>query len=513
MKKTYLVLLFILLGGALRFHNLGTFSFWIDELYHVSSAESYLRDGSLHVPFKGEYTRSKPTTWITIASFYLFGQSEATARAPFVLINLLFILLAYFVIRNLFGDPIALIFSFVMCFAPFSILISRECRMYSLTQLLYFWTSASFIFGFENLSQFGRGLWSKVENIFNINIFWLLVSIVSLLMAVKVHTLSFNFALVIGCYAFIMMIYLGVTESWKNALASKYSLLILMELAGLVSIAVAQPEFINSMIFQIRDIPPNFEFINPKGDYHFYRYYFTDFYPSLFLISPFGMFLLVKQFGKKGLFFAVSFVFMFLLHSIVYERKADRYIFYIFPFMILGGVTSIVFIAQSIMAGLRTLVGNDKKWIRVSSVFFAITLVYIVLNPWFLDGLRCVRVMKFPDWKTLSQDRLKAIRETPNIISGNPNELLYYTGVNSNYYFMLDINPKHEYEPGMIYGYDEFVKALSSNPDSMVVTTRFTFQNNANFTEPMRAYVLAHMDPIGNDSNSEILIFRTRNSS
>ena len=78
----------------LRFVNLGTHSFWIDELYHVSSAESNIENGSLHVPFKGEYTRAKPITYLTVASFKLLGSSEFAARLPFVAMNLVFILVS-----------------------------------------------------------------------------------------------------------------------------------------------------------------------------------------------------------------------------------------------------------------------------------------------------------------------------------------------------------------------------------------------------------------------------------
>src|SRR5438552_3074421 len=96
----YGLLAFSMAGGLfLRLHGIGRYGYWTDELFHVLAAESYLTDGRLSVPTLGEYTRAKPVTYITAAAFKLLGESEAAARLPFALINVVFIGAGFFLLR------------------------------------------------------------------------------------------------------------------------------------------------------------------------------------------------------------------------------------------------------------------------------------------------------------------------------------------------------------------------------------------------------------------------------
>ena len=144
-----LVLFFVVIGSVIRIQDLGKHGFWTDELLHVIGAKSLLETGSPLVPGKGEYTRAFPITCITALTIKLFGEKEATVRLPFVFFNILLIVIGFFLIHHLFNTNIALIFSFVMAFSPLEMVMSRECRMYSLFQLTYFIGSMIFFLGFE----------------------------------------------------------------------------------------------------------------------------------------------------------------------------------------------------------------------------------------------------------------------------------------------------------------------------------------------------------------------------
>ena len=99
--------------------------------FHVFAASSYLRDGTLTVPWEAHpYTRALPITMLTALSFRLFGESEASARLLFALANVVFIVVAYRIIRRLFSRTVALVFVIESSLSILSIQMSRECRMY-----------------------------------------------------------------------------------------------------------------------------------------------------------------------------------------------------------------------------------------------------------------------------------------------------------------------------------------------------------------------------------------------
>ncbi|RPJ43778.1 MAG: hypothetical protein EHM19_08020, partial [Candidatus Latescibacterota bacterium] len=88
---TLLLIAAIAAGAFLRFSGIGRYGFWTDELFHVFAAESYLRDGTLQVPWNPHpYTKALPVTLLTALSFKLLGPSEASARPVFAFANVIF---------------------------------------------------------------------------------------------------------------------------------------------------------------------------------------------------------------------------------------------------------------------------------------------------------------------------------------------------------------------------------------------------------------------------------------
>src|SRR3989338_6722968 len=137
-KLTYLLLGLILAGGlAIRIHNLSLSSFWIDELFHVNAAKSILATGIPTLEGGSIYMRAWPFTYIVVAFFKFFGVSEITARMPAVIFGVLNIVLVFYMTRKWFGRLTALAASFLMAFYSLFVMMSRECRMYTLFQCLY----------------------------------------------------------------------------------------------------------------------------------------------------------------------------------------------------------------------------------------------------------------------------------------------------------------------------------------------------------------------------------------
>ena len=126
---TVLLLLALAGGSFLRFSGIGDHGFWTDELFHVFAARSYLTDGSLHVPWQpDEYERALPVTLLTALSFQIFGESEAAARGPFALANVLFMLIGYRMVKGLFSRNVAILFVLSSAFSILGIQMSQECH-------------------------------------------------------------------------------------------------------------------------------------------------------------------------------------------------------------------------------------------------------------------------------------------------------------------------------------------------------------------------------------------------
>src|SRR5688572_15600777 len=78
-------------AALIRLLKLGVHGFWSEELLHVFAARSILDNGSLEVPMWGDYRFARPVTAIVAAAFWLFGESEFSARLPFVVLNVAFL--------------------------------------------------------------------------------------------------------------------------------------------------------------------------------------------------------------------------------------------------------------------------------------------------------------------------------------------------------------------------------------------------------------------------------------
>ncbi|HUV67644.1 MAG TPA: glycosyltransferase family 39 protein [Sedimentisphaerales bacterium] len=127
-----LLSLIIILGTALRLYDLGTESYWIDEIVTVHTAqqglEQSLRLGGL----------DRPPTYFLIAHFWLqmFGPSEGATRLLSALFGIASIPLIFVVARELFGKRIGLLSAFFMAVSEFQIYYSQDTRFYSLFGLL-----------------------------------------------------------------------------------------------------------------------------------------------------------------------------------------------------------------------------------------------------------------------------------------------------------------------------------------------------------------------------------------
>lgn len=123
-----LLVLVILLGTALRFYQLGTESFWLDEVTMVNIA-----NGSV-ASIIDAGIRGRPPLFVLASHFWMgiFGNSEIAARSLPALFNIGALIMLYVVGRRLLGRNVALVATFIMAISERQIYHSQDVRYYSM---------------------------------------------------------------------------------------------------------------------------------------------------------------------------------------------------------------------------------------------------------------------------------------------------------------------------------------------------------------------------------------------
>lgn len=138
--------LILLLGLALRFYDLGTESYWIDEMSTVVEGQQDILElvtsGRLDQPPAYYFPFN---LWVTT-----FGTSEISTRAFSVLIGLGSIWLLYFIGQKLFGKTVGLIAAFLMAISEFQIYHSQQARFYIFFEFTALLSFLFFILVLEN---------------------------------------------------------------------------------------------------------------------------------------------------------------------------------------------------------------------------------------------------------------------------------------------------------------------------------------------------------------------------
>jgi 4-amino-4-deoxy-L-arabinose transferase-like glycosyltransferase len=521
--RQYALILFLgilALGTFARFYNLDKFSFWTDELYHVVAAQSVLEIGEPVVPGKGEYHRAYPVTAITAFAFSLFGESEGVARAPFVLINLLFLVVLFIILKSLFSLPIALITMFVLALSPNELRLAREVRMYSLFQLLY--VSASFLF-FYGL-ECGQGCDSNAatarpshQSIRRGSRFLLLTGASTLFLgAAWIQPLAINFAFVIATYSLVMTGYLVLNGDLRGALTSRYALILGVIAAGIGAVWLAQPSSIDYFIEVARERPV----WDTHGDsWGYYSWIFLYNYPGFTFVYLLGAALLIKRYGRTGVFVVCSFVPLIVLHTFFFTgRVAERYITYFFPFFIVGAVGLFEPLFEHIKIRLTELWRSGARVMTIWIVLAIVPAAYLYMHPWLSESRAVVEWGMGPKWKEMA-GLLQKLSEDHVIMTTWPREVYFYGGRFPDYIltqgYEYNGTGDHELEIGKekvnvryIRNSDHIEEQIDASDRLCVVTTDWAYNNPDFLDESMRRVIETRLVPLEHHVDDRILVFK-----
>ncbi len=502
-ERTYYILLglTLLLAVTIRILYLGKFGFWNDELYHVLAAKAYISDGRLIIPIQGEYHKAIPFTYMVIAFFKLFGVNEIAARMPSVILNLLFIITGFFIVRKFIGKGVALLFVIVMSLSSFEIELARECRMYSLFQLTYFLMSFFFYIGLENNGNRLR-TFKKIESYYQINIFYLVLSIFLFYFSILIHKLTYTFALVIFIYLMSMFFYRVITEGITKGISSKYFVCLMAMFLFLLCFIILKGDIIKSLIkvastTDMGDLPGSSNF----------RYYFRFLslnYPSLFFIYPLSIIFLIKDIGKKGLFISVSFLPLLLMHMEIFTRQNQRYIFYIFPFFVLGSLYLINLIIKLVVKELDEKTKDMNQAFRIAVILVSVMAFNVFGYPWITQAKNLYRNSRYEHWKGIPEYVVNKVNKG-KVITTEYMHYIYYFGRMPDYYMNSNKNLGYANSPSQGIGIIDDINDLKSvfeNTDQplFILFSPWAFNTSLVVEPEMKEYIV----------NSSDLMFETK---
>ena len=142
--------LITLFAAVLRFYKLGTWSFWIDEIYTVNHAVAHF--STLELVFDNI---PPARNWFPISVILtsqivnLWGVNEFSARLAAAIIGIITVPVLYFPIRKIFNPRVALIAILLLAVSPWHLEWSQNARGYT-SLLLFSWLAVfAFYFGLE----------------------------------------------------------------------------------------------------------------------------------------------------------------------------------------------------------------------------------------------------------------------------------------------------------------------------------------------------------------------------
>lgn len=500
------MLISLLAGGAfLRLENIGKFSFWTDELFAVYAAKSYASENSFYVPYEGEHPYRKLVVYTTSFMFRFFGESEKTARMPFAIANLLFILLSYILLSRILSRKAAIVVAFTMSFSPIFIQMSRECRSYTLHQLFYFLSSTAFILGFEykeneagfRVPQIAR----KYESKYQVNVLLLSAAIFFGYIAKNLQPLTYNLAFIIGGYSIVMMaIRLLVYRDFDRS-AFKYTAVVIgIVMGALIQYILNYEHFVRMLKWSV-SLPDWARFHNYS--IHYYRWYLAEQYPVFFYSYPLGLYFLVKDYRRKGIYFGLMFIIPFILHSLVYPLKSDRYIFYSIPYFLLGfGMVA----DKGISAFKNALTTTPLKEKAIIYIAF-LPLIFFMLQPWFPLAMKEPNVNKFPNWLGF-EDKLKASIGTAKVITTRPIEFFYYFKRKPDYAIVNSIPKNYNYGDDLLGNENILMEVVKSQKDLYLVAYRRDLNYREFFNDKMKNIITENMIEIDTGYEKSFIVLK-----
>lgn len=365
------------LGTWLRARHLGGPDLGFDEFYHVFAAKSLLAGGGLEVAEGRPYERASLVTFLTAASFALFGESEATARLPALVCGLALMALVYAAGCALFGRAAGLVALALTALSPDLIDVARFARLYSPLALTTLATALAAFLGLEAaLRPPGRARAAAA---------WLLVAAVAGAVALHLHPAALGLGPTV--LAYVALVAVGLAASRRRREAARYAA-VAAALAATAVVLVALPA-VRAAIRASALTPLDWYAEEPAGPAA-YHYYLAWQYGWLwYLVWPSAVVAALVR-PRAGVFVGLAFWVPFVAISAAVATRAPRYVVHLLPFafLLVGAAAGVAFTAGRAALAVRLsawLPGEATRQRALRAALAAAVAIGAIVPPLYLS--------------------------------------------------------------------------------------------------------------------------------
>ena len=347
-KKKYtiiiLITLFIILGSFLRLYKLSDQPYWMDEGYTINAVISGIENG--HKNFSSILDSGKnyfcplycyPTEFIT----NIFGKTSFSFRLFSALSGILFILIIFFIAKNLFNTQIALLSSFFITFSYWQIAWSRQARWYTIF-MVFFWLALFFFYKF---------FYNKKNKIIH-----LALTVLFTILAALTHKIALLLPMIM---IFWVIIDYALAEKRNIAKFIKNTILALIFFIALV--------LLTKYAFNINFIFAFYEKLSFNYNLPYYLSFYLRNYWLLIILSIFAIFNFKEK--KKTYFLLLPILAYLIPLSFLTNIVHYRYLFH---------VTPALYILASL--GIIDIYNKIKHNFLKTAFIFAIILIFFLSN-------------------------------------------------------------------------------------------------------------------------------------
>lgn len=539
------LLIIVLSGFYVRINGLSTLGLAFDEPIHIYAGKSVLETGEPLLPSGIKYERALPFTYSVALSFKLFGIDELSARLPSVIFGTLSIILIFFIGKRFFGTNVGLLSALVLAFIPFEIAWSRTCRMYSMYQFFFLFEFFAFYRGLETEktddSTSGlakKSLWARIPVIscWNLSWGWLFLSGIILLIAYTIQVEVLIFGASIFIYLLSMTIISLITRGCEQTLRSKYIAFLLLTLTSAL-IALSIPGVFDSVARFYQFNPEWGKYIRSNSPATYFNFLVS---PIMFPVMAFfvlGALQACIRGSKSGFYTIVCILVPLFIHSFLVQFRQPRYIYDIFPLILLISSYSICNIFSDEFKDLYiTLQQNFKinfqydsmKWLFPVSIVLLFFLCFFPLSPGLRNGIMITKRYQAEsvggeynaDWKLACDYLRKHYQSGDVIIASIPlaaefykcgqveymldnGEIDQFRKLNGNR-FMLDIFSNAK----AIVNLDDLKEVLSANSNVWIISDGSRFSGPGSTPDNVREFIVNNLERQPTKADDSIFIFK-----
>jgi len=420
--------------------------------------------------------------------------------------------------------------------------------MYTLFQLLFTLGIYAFFRGFEGgspdrfarwqaelFSRLGTSRISALLDSWNINVFWLALSLGLLLVSYWVHELTALFCVGLLLYLVVMFVVQCREQGLAGALKGKYFISLIL-IAGVLTLAIGAVASLRAMVRYALTYVPQWAEGTRFQDRKLYLDFIFDQYNfpvgTLFVIGAYQIVGRIHRSGIYALSLLVGYLFMF---TFVFSYRHFQYLYNVYPLLVM--ISAFAF--SNIVTGELGFI--KKHWLSKSRVrdnlvkglVLCCSLVWIPFTP----SVRLARRIPFSadgsyngamfmeEWREACHFVRERVRQEDIVISTDALGTLHYLGrVDFDLNFAdLDVsieknlkNPQGHYFD--LYSGRPFVQSVShleglmtGNRGIWILAQRYKFLEAKVFVPtPIREYVLTNFQKVLTTRNGTVIVFRCK---